>query len=560
MSVPGASPRPSETAGPRRDSTPRATVTGMAIWRASARGGLRAVAEEHAGAEAERRDQEQPQRSPDSTSLVGAVESMRADVRSLARAVAASPDAVASRLDVDGAAAAVARRVDNLGSGLVQLRLSLLASLERTEARLDEPPWLTPLQTTLAELSGGARPDASTSLAADDLSEGLAVLEFAIGTVASDVRLLVERMGPLPDRVAAMAAQIDRITPLARSAGDDVLASGPPPRPEGLEDVVKFQAVLDMLAGVIRRQDQVATAVASVLDQLNGPTGVVAAITRMAQRERTVDLGLDRINAGPTARSDGPESRAVEVTRTAVDRVSAAVLKALELQEEAFARRLDRLNAAIRALADQARPVAPVPVPGPKLESVLQRLDQQERAISSRLEWVGDRLAEVAVRPVAAEEAATEPAEPTGLGSAALERLDAVRDAVRVLARHQKALTANLARLVAHSPPPAPDPSVLAVGPQLDALRHAVTVLARRQKALTANVARLVVQIPPPPDPSASTVAAPSLEELREKRVRVQVRLEEERLLAAQGWRGDPLDDPLDEDFDEDFDDGAAPL
>jgi hypothetical protein len=501
---------------------------------------------------------------------------MRADVDSLARAVAASPEALAARLDVDGAAAAVARRVDALGSALVQLRLSLLAALERTEARLDEPPWLTPLQATLAELSSGARPDASTSLASDDLGERLAALEFATGTVAADARLLIERVGPLPDRVAAMAAQIDRISPLARSAGEagsllgqlnrvgtrleqvlthlggDALAPGPPPRPEALEDVVKFQAVLDMLAGVIRRQDQVATAVASVLDQLNGPTGVVAAISRMAQRERTVDLRLDRIDAGPTARSDGRESQAVEVTRTADDRVSAAVMKALELQEEAFAGRLDRLDTAILALADQAPPAAPVPVPGPTLESVLHRLDQQERSISRRLEWVGDRLAEVAVHLVTAEEAATEPAEPTGLGSAALERLDAVRDAVSGLSRHQEALTANLARLVAQSPPPAPDPSVSAVGPRLDAVRDAVTVLARRQEALTANVARLVVQIPPPPDPSASAVAAHRLEELRNERVRVQVRLEEERLLAAQGWSDDPLD--------EDFDDSAAPL
>jgi len=510
---------------------------------------------------------------------------MRADVDSLARAVAASPEAVAARLDVDGAAAAVARRVDALGSALVQLRLSLLASLERTEARLDAPPWLTSLQATLAEVASETRPDASTSLASDDLGERLAALEFATGTVAADARLLVKRVGPLTDRVAAMAAQIDRITPLARSAGDagsllgqlnrvgtgleqvlthlgdDALASGPPPRPEGLEDVVKFQAVLDMLAGVIRRQDQLATAVATVLDQLNGPTGVVAAITRMAQRERTVDLRLDRIDAGPAARSDVPESRAVEVTRTDDDRVSTAVTKALELQEEAFAGRLDRLDTALRALAtalralaDQARPAAPVP--GPTLESVLQRIDQQERAISRRLEWVGDRLAEVAVHRVAADEAATEPAEPTGLGSAALERLDAVRDAVTGLSRHQEALTANLARLVAQSPPPSPDPSVSAVGPRLDAVRDAVTVLARRQEALTANVARLVVQIPPPSDPSAAAVAAHRLEELRNARVRVQVRLQEERLLAAQSWS----DDPLDEDFDEDFDDSAAPL
>jgi len=451
------------------------------------------MAEGHAGVEAGRRpDGEQPRRPPDSTSLVGAVERMSADVSALARAEAAS---------------------------------------------------------------------------SDDLGERLAALEFATGTVAADIRLLVERVGPLPDCVAAMAAQIDRITPLARSAGDagsllgqldrvgtrleqvlshlggDALASGPPARSEGLDEVVKFQAVLDMLAGVIRRQDQVATAVASVLDQLNGPTSVVTAITRTAQRERTVDLPLDRIDAGTAALS---ESRAVEVTRAADDRLSAAVMKALELQEEAFAGRLDRLDTTIRALADQSRPATPVP--GPTLESVLQRLDQQEQAISRRLEFVGDRLAEVAVHLVAAEE----PAEQTGLASGVLERLDAVRDAVTGLSRHQEALPATLARLVAQSPPPSPDPSVSAVGSRLDAVRDAVTGLARRQEALTANVTRLVAQIPPPPDPSASAAAARRLEELRNERVRVQVRLQEERLLAAQGWSDDPLD--------EDLDNGAAPL
>jgi len=546
---------------------------------------------------------------------------MRADFNALARAVAASPEAVAARIDVDGAAAGVARRVDALGSALVQLRLSLLASLERNGARLDEPPWLKSLEATLAELASGDRP-ASASVASNDLGERLAALEFATGTVAADGRLLVERVGPLPDLLAAMAAQLDRLTPLARSAGDagsllgqltrvskgleQVLAhvdSGafgarPPAHPEGLDEVVKFQAVLDMLAGVIRRQDQVATAVTSLLEQLNGPTGVVAAITRMAQRERAVDLRLNRIDGGPEARSASPDSRAVEVARPDDDRVQAAVLQALELQEEAFASRLDRLDATIRALDDQAK--AAPPVPSPTLELVLQRLDQQERTIAMRLEWVGDRLAEVAVHLVTPAEPAEEAAEPTGLGPAVEQRLDAVRDVVAGLSRHQEALTANLSRLVAQIPPPPdpsasavgsrldavhdvvtglgrhqealtanlsrlvaqipppPDPSVSGVGSRLDAVRDAVAGLGRRQEALTANVARLVAQIPPPPDPSVSAVAARRLEKLRKERVHVQVRLQEERLLAAQSTSTEPLDD---DDFDDDFDDddGDAP-
>jgi len=556
---------------------------------------------------------------------------MRADVNALARAVSASPEAVAARIDVGGAAAGVARRVDALGSALVQLRLSLLASLERTGAKIDEPPWLNSLQATLAELASSVRP-ASAGVASNDLGERLAAVEFATGTVAADARLLVERVGPLPDRLAAMAAQLDRLTPLARSAGDAGSLLGqlarvstgleqvlphvdsgafdaqPAAYPEGLDDVVKFQAVLDMLAGVIRRQDQVATAVTSLLEQLNGPTGVVAAITRMAERERAVGLRLDRIEAGPEARSGSPDSRAVEVARPDDDRVQAAVLQALELQEEAFVGRLDRLDATIRALDDQAK--AAPPAPGPSLELVLQRLDQQERTMAMRLEWVGDRLAEVAVHLVTAAEPAEEPAEeaaePSGLypdveqrleavgdvvaglsrhhealtanlsrlvaqippppdpsaAAAVGTRLDAMHDVVTGLSRHQEALTANLSRLVAQIPPP-PDPSAAAVGARLDAVRDAVAGLGRRQEALTANVARLVAQIPPLPDPSVSAVAARRLEKLRNERVRVQIRLQQERLLVAQSTSTDPLDDDFDDYLvdnlgDEDFSDDAA--
>jgi len=428
---------------------------------------------------------------------------MRADVNKLARVVAASPEAVAARIDVNGAAAGVSRRVDALGSALVQLRLSLLASLERTGARVNEPPWLAPLQTTLT-LSAG------------------------------DTGSLLGQLARVSTGLEQVLAHLDR----------DAFATRAPDRPEDLDDSVKFQAVLDMLAGVIRRQDQVATVVTSLLEHLNGPTGVLSAITRMAQRERAVDLRLDRIDAGPDTRSASPESRAVEVARPDDDRVQAAVLRALELQEEAFAGRLDRLDATIRTLADQANAAAPGP--GPTLELMLQRLDQQERATARRLEWVGDRLAEVAVHLVTAAEPPEQAPEPTGLGPAVEERLDAVREVVTGLSRHQEALTANLSRLVDQIPPP-PDPSASAVGSRLDSVRDALDRLARRQEALTANVARLVVQIPPPPDPSVSANATRRLEELRNERILVQVRLQEERLLAAQSWS----DEPPDEDFDD---------
>jgi len=327
----------------------------------------------------------------------------------------------------------------------------------------------------------------------------------------------------------------------------------------------------------------------------------------MAQRERAVDLRLDRIDTGREARSASPDSRALEVARPDDDRVQAAVLHALELQEEAFAGRLDRLDSTIRALDDQAK--AAPPVPSATLDLVLQRLDQQERTMAMRLEWVGDRLAEVAVHLVTAaepaEEAAEEAAEPSELGPDIEQRLDAVGDIVAGLSRHHEALTANLSRLVAQIPPPPdpsaaavgarldamhdvvtglsrhqealtanlsrlvaeipppPDPSAAAVGARLDAVRDAVAGLGRRQEALTANVAQLVAQIPPPPDPSVSAVAARRLEKLRNERVRVQARLQQERLLVTQSTSTDPLDDDFDDYLaddlgDEDFSDDAA--
>lgn len=425
--------------------------------------------------------------------------------------------------------AAVAVRVGALSGALDQLRLSLLAALDRTSERLDQPAWLPDVLAAL-----GPRPEGAV---VDELSGRLAAIELATGQLAGEARLLGERVGPLPDRLGAIAAQVDRITPLARSVddagsllaqlnrvnagldrvvlqlGNDAVGPGTVSPRDSSTDDARFEAIIDALAGLTRRQDEVTAAISSVLDQVQGPMGVVSVLDRMEQRERSVAARLDRIDAGLRERSGQPTGSGVEaVRRTDVDGngdgALTVVLEAVERQEQALTARLDRLDADLHAVDERTGPAAPespaVPVPDavPVLKAVLQRLDQQERTMAGHLEGVSDRLAEVAVHLIPVPPADTPATTPS---SGTDERLDAVIEAL--------------------------------------------AGLARRQDQLTANLAILVAQIPPPPDPSASAIAASRLDELRAERARIQIRLREERVLAAQDW-GDDAADGSDDDED----------
>lgn len=223
-----------------------------------------------------------------------AVDRLAADVAALGRALAAQPEELAARLDVDAATAAIGVRVGALGAALDQLRLSLLAALDRAADRMDAPTWLPDLQGALGDL---------------------------------------RRALPAAEVLGAGAAVADALDELGE----------------------RFEGVIDVLAGVARRQDQVSAAVASVVDQVRGPRTIDAVFDRMEQRERSIAARLDRIDAGLRQRGSagaGSSAGVPDPEQRLVD-----LLSRIEEREQALAARLDRIDLDLRRLGAGASAV-----------------------------------------------------------------------------------------------------------------------------------------------------------------------------------------------------------
>lgn len=571
-----------------------------------------------------------------------AVERVGADVAALTRLMASQPAEVAAHVDIDSATAAIAVRVSALGSNLDQLRLSLLAGLDRATERLDQPVWLPQLQAKLSEaaqapedevgpalaeliatvagLADGVQAGAAVADALEHMGGRLAAIEAAAAQVAGDARLLVDRVTPLPDRLGAIAVQIDRMTPLAR-AGDDVgsllgqlnrvggglevvlarLAGGEDRSATGARVSVedggddedqRFEAVVDVLAGVTRRQDEVSAAIASVLDQVRGPMGVDAVLDRMEQRERSLAARLDRIDSELRRRTEGPDASAEASPKPDPEtaRVLRNVAELVERQERTFGARLDRLGAEVRGIADASVPAADAGnAEKAALQAVLSRLNEQEGAIASNLEWVGSRLAEVAAHLVPDEV----PAIDTVSEPARDERIDGLVEALTSLDRRQDELSEAIAAVLDHVRRPVADEGAAQRAEEgeryLDARFDRIEAELRQARdaapddeagrallaavdsiaANTANLARVVestaerleLRLTAVEDgleasaraadqliassPSEAEIAALRLAELRAERAHVQARLQEERLLAAQAYDDDAYyDDP----------------
>ncbi len=366
----------------------------------------------------------------DGAALLRAIERVGAEVGALNRLVAIQPEEVAARVDVDAATAAVAVRVGALSGTLDQLRLSLLLGLDRAIDRFDHPSWLPRLQAAVSEdrrldqllasvtsLSDGVRAGAAIADALENVGERLAALEGSAERVADVARALGATVAPLPDRLQTISVQVDRITPLAR-AGDDAgsllgqldrvraglaevvrhLEAGAPGRAANSHDDKpeheRLDAVVEVLAQVTRRQDELTPAISAVLDQVRGPAGLDAVLDRIEQRERSLVTRLDRIEGG-LRRNDG-----------------LAAAKADDLT--------------------------------PDLRAALDRLDQQERAVASQLERVGQRLAEVAGRqdaPQTTPDGASAPA-----ADPVSERFDSVVEVLADLSRRQGDLATAIDR------------------------------------------------------------------------------------------------------------------
>jgi hypothetical protein len=152
----------------------------------------------------------------------------------------------------------------------------------------------------------------------------LASIEDAAGRVALDARVLAEQVGPVPSHLSAIASQVDRITPLVRVGDDadslfeqldrigctlDAVASLLGSR-AGTSEMEQLDAVIDVLSGLVRRQEEMAFAIALVLDQVRGPSGSDPILERLARLERSNAVDLDdaavRVQGYPVP-ADGAE-------------------------------------------------------------------------------------------------------------------------------------------------------------------------------------------------------------------------------------------------------------
>ncbi len=480
-------------------------------------------------------------------------ESSRADLAALNRLLAAQPDEVGSY--VAAAAGAAAARTGALGGNLEQLRTSLLEGLDRVADRLDQPAWLPQLQTVIddaaaarARQDDGPVPDGDGEPVEDDPR---------LDRVATAVAELAERVAPLPERLTAIAVQVDRLTPLARAgdeAGsvlgqldrvsatlDQIVAHLPSPvEPEtsltaGRQAAERAEALAQVMAGLARRQDEVAAAVSSVLDQMSGPMGTNTVLDRLEQRESSLVARLDRIDSELRRRTEVPVDASPRSDLDAA-RVLRVVLEAVERQERTVSAQLDHLDADVRTIAAGPASATVVPWAEPTaLETVLDGLDEQQRAVARQLGWVGDRLAEVATQLI-----------PTDSPPAEAGWSRAVDEVVAHLDRREQALSMRLDRMevelrrsIAARPAEPRSEESGELRAAVDRLSAMVESTAQRldRRLSSIDVARRA----PPPSTSAD-VASVRLAELRAERALVQDRLREERVLASRADRDEEAD------------------
>jgi hypothetical protein len=383
---------------------------------------------------------------------------------------------------LDQLTATVARIADDNSLDQLSATVARIADDDRIDSVLaavaaaDPGSRLASLERSVAELADGVRAGAAVGDALEQLGQRLASIEDAAARVADDARILVERVTPVPDRLSAIASQVDRITPLAR-AGDqagslfdrlDQVASGlaellrARAGSSGGEDGddERFEGVVDVLSGVTRRQDQVTAAIASVLDQVRGPKGVDAVLERMEQRERSLAARLDRIDGELRRQSVAGGERPTDEGTARPDAETTRALETVVL-------RLDQIDAELRGLRETS---AGDSAGAPLLKAVLERMQQQERTVGRHLDWVGERLAEVASHLVPDE------------GRPAEDRLEAVADLVAGVAQRQDELASALTALAEDGRDPRH------VADELAAVAH-------RQDELAAAIASLVDQV-----------------------------------------------------------------
>lgn len=436
------------------------------------------------------------------------------------------------------------------------------------------------VEQAVAQLADGVRAGAAIADVLDHLGQRLHSIESAAAQVAADAQTLVEKVVPIPDRLTAIAVQVDRITPLAR-AGDQAgslfdqldrlatrldhvttlleprtgdAADGPVGDPDDTDDTddrdqldERLEAVVDVLAGVTRRQDRVTDAADAVLERLAQQERSVTSQLgwvgeRLAEvathlvpddtgRDRQGDERLAQIFDGLAAlasrqdqldanlaalieRDQAIDWQADQLTAVArqQDELGAmlAELVAREPQHGGgplaeqialLSRRQEELTAALASSFDEGR--------GPMAAAaVFDRMEQRERSLAARLDRIDAKLRSGSAGAGAGE--------PHGVGVG-----DVDHDAALSLAASVEAIAAvteNLAQLV--------ESSSERIDRRLSRVEQALSDAQRAGPSASASPAS-------PPSPSADATAL-RLAELRAQRAEVQARLQEERLLAAQ--------------------------
>ncbi|MEJ7764197.1 MAG: hypothetical protein WKF86_01760 [Acidimicrobiales bacterium] len=237
-------------------------------------------------------------------------------------------------------------------------RLSDDPNIEHLPATLGQPgedPRLEDVVAAQSSLAEGVRAGGAVAGALEQMSDRLAALDAVVDRLSRDTEVVARTVAPLPERLGAIAAQIDR-------------AATSPPAPTGHEagadgdaDDRRLEAVVDVLAGVTRRQDEVATSIGAVLNQVRGPMGVDAVLDRMEQRERALAARLDRIDAELRRQSELAGSTSPVSEMGAAERLNSVVEGVVHVsrrQDElaaAIDRRLSAIEGAVNAIGSRDR-------------------------------------------------------------------------------------------------------------------------------------------------------------------------------------------------------------
>ena len=376
----------------------------------------------------------------DGVTLLHAVDRVGVEVAALTRLLAAQPEDVAARVDVEAATTAVAVRIGSLGSTLDQLRLSLLDALERTTARLDQPPWLPDLHAALGDLAAGRPVD-------DELRRALSELRTTIDAAITDA-------GSRAARIETGVRDLTQAGPASQRAVEAALA-GAGDRVEVLAALVE-QLRLSLLAGLDR-----------AIDHVDGPRWLPE-----LQRAVRQDPRLDELVAVVTSVADGVRaSAAVAGALETVDERLAAVEASAERVAQragAVAAKLEPFDRRLQAMSVQLDRLTPLARAGDGAGSLLGQLNR-----------LGGGLEEV-VRHISSRPAGAGDGDGDGDDSDA--RLDAVVEVLAGIARRQDETTAAIQAVLHHlrdsrgvpSPPDRQDRGERALGSRLNRIEAAL--------------------------------------------------------------------------------------